>query len=376
MIRTDNILIFGDGESVLIQKRVEPLKSLPQKKVFIQNATGKKLSDNAKKYFQEFTVIEQPIIKNKSLRYLFSSFATLFFIMIYRPRLIVVHWASRLYQNIVLSLFSDRLFVTVMGGEIMSDQEGKHPQKSYYTRFLLKRAAYKTTESAYMKKIMVEEFDCKEDGILVCNFGVEESFYECKKSDRLYDKLSLPSDVKIFFSMRAMEPFYETHIIVSRFIEFKVATGSDAILVVTANRSSKEYLELIANMIASSGLKDSVKIVSDIAHEDIADYVAISDAIVSMAPSDGLPHTMLECLAAKKFMIFRNLPQYDGFLEHKKSAFLVNSDSELLDAFVFVENSKDLSYEADEETLALINKKSLAAQYLAICDKIISSGGK
>lgn len=373
MEKKGNILVFGDGESVLIQKRVEPLLKLPQNKIFIHNATGKKLTDSAKQYFKDFLIIEQPIINNRTLRYIFSSLATLFLIIVYRPRLIVVHWASRLYQNLVLSIFAKKSFVTIMGGEIMPDQEGKHPKKSWYTRFLLKRAAYKTTESAYMKKIMTSEFECEEDSILVCNFGVEESFYKSKKEDYLYDKLSFPRGVKIFFSMRAMEPFYGTHLIVERFIDFKKRSGSDAFLVVTANRSSPEYRASIEEMVLMSEFAQSIKIVSNIAHEDIADYIALSDAIISMAPSDGLPHTMLECLAARKFMVFRDLPQYEGFLEHKKNAFLVKDEDALFDAFLFVDSEPDITYTPSANNLELINKELLSEKYLLICNKIMNN---
>lgn len=371
-----NILVFGDGESVLIQKRVAILGSLPQKKIFIQNSTGKRLSEQAKGYLKAFKIIEQPLIQNREIRYAVSFFLTLFFILRYRPSLIVVHWASRLYQNIIFRLFANRVFVTVMGGEIMPDQEGKHPKKRFYTKLLLDKAMRMTTESAYMKRLMMDDFGCADERILVCNFGVEESFYNPKIDDSLYEKLSIPKGVKVFFSMRAMEPFYQIDAIVKYFIEFKQKTGSNAVLIVTANRSSSEYLAFIEGMVNSSFMQDSIKIVKDIIHEDIDKYISLSHAVISMAPSDGLPHTMLECLAAKKFMIFRNLPQYGGFLEHQNSAFLVDDEQTLIDAFLYVEKSESLEYTPSKEALLLIDKNVLTKKYLAVCEEIISYNGE
>ncbi len=88
-----------------------------------------------------------------------------------------------------------------------------------------------------------------------------------------------------------------------------------------------------------------------------------------------LPHTMLECLAARKFMIFRNLPQYEGFLEHQKSAFLVDNEQALVDAFLYVEKSESLDYTPSKEALSLIDKNILTKKYLSICKEIISSNG-
>jgi len=370
-----NILVFGDGESVLIQKRVAILGSLPQKKIFIQNSTGKRLSEQAKSYLKAFEIIEQPLIKNRAIRYALSCFLTLFFILKFRPSLIVVHWASRLYQNIIFRFFANRVFVTVMGGEIMPDQEGKHPKKRFYTKLLLNKANYMTTESAYMKRLMIDDFECADERILVCNFGVEESFYNPKIDESLYEKLGILRGVKVFFSMRAMEPFYQIDAIVKQFIEFKQKTGSSAVLIVTANRSSAEYLAFIEGMVNGSFIQDSIKIVKNIIHEDIDKYISLSSAVISMAPSDGLPHTMLECLAARKFMIFRNLPQYEGFLEHQKSAFLVDNEQALVDAFLYVEKSESLDYTPSKEALSLIDKNILTKKYLSICKEIISSNG-
>ncbi|GEM_PF-2135560 len=152
-------------------------------------------------------------------------------------------------------------------------------------------------------------------------------------------------------------------------------TCDSAVLIVTANRSSAEYLAFIEGMVNGSFMQDSIKIVKNIIHEDIDKYISLSSAVISMAPSDGLPHTMLECLAARKFMIFRNLPQYEGFLEHQKSAFLVDNEQALVDAFLYVEKSESLDYTPSKEALSLIDKNILTKKYLSICKEIISSNG-
>ena len=98
-----NILILADLTSPLMKPRILMLKDLPYKKYILHNANNIVLNKNVLNDYQEFIVLQHPIIASVRLRYFYSFFYTLYLLIKLNPKLIVVHWASRLYQNILLA---------------------------------------------------------------------------------------------------------------------------------------------------------------------------------------------------------------------------------------------------------------------------------
>ncbi|MDY2584242.1 MAG: hypothetical protein SOW07_01130, partial [Helicobacter sp.] len=111
-----NLLILADLTSPLMLPRITMLKELPYKKYILHNANNIPLSEEVLKQYEGFEVLVHKQITSLRLRYLYSFFYTLYLLITLNPKLIVVHWASRLYQNILLALWGRRVIVHTMGG--------------------------------------------------------------------------------------------------------------------------------------------------------------------------------------------------------------------------------------------------------------------
>ncbi|MDE5603560.1 MAG: hypothetical protein K2I71_06570, partial [Helicobacter sp.] len=180
------------------------LEDLPYKKYILHNANNQPLSLEILKSYAKFTILEHPKINSIKLRYLYSFFYTFYLLITLNPKLIVVHWASRLYQNIPLSLWGKRVIVHTMGGDIdpKQDYEGK---KKFFVDRLLKAARVISVKSVFMQEILQGHNSELKDKIVILSWGVEERFYQSITEDSKKDlqhKLFGRSFDFVFFSIR------------------------------------------------------------------------------------------------------------------------------------------------------------------------------
>ncbi len=363
------IVVLADLTCPLQSRRIEILKDLPYKKILIHNATGKKLSQQTIDFYKDFIIFEQPKLKNNTLRYLASLFFTFSVLLKFKPKLVIVHWASRLYQTLALIPYLNKTITTIMGSEIMPNLESSIAKKKFFIKILIKNSKKLTVKSTYMKEILINNFKIDHKKIEIVTFGVKPEFFNLQYDKILATKYNLIGK-KVFFSIRSMKRFYKIKEIVQAFIIFKEKTLSQSVLLVTKMFEEEDYFKEIKDIVNSSKYNKDIIFVEQIPYEKIPNFLSISNAVVSFVESDGLPHSMLEALAAKRFPIFRDLPQYNGFLEHLKNAYLVKDFNDLINAFTYVNNTKiDLSLSEDIKEFLSIEYQT--SKYLKICNEIL-----
>lgn len=297
------ILIFADLKSPLMFDRIEMLRGLDEI-ILVHNADGIKLSKEVLNKYQDYKIIEQPRIKNRTLRYILSALFTLYLILRYNPKLIVVHWASRLYQNLVFALFGNRCIVHTMGGDI-NREEDCHGKKKYYTNIFFKHAKFISVKSDVMKKILLDEFkniDSKK--IVELSWGVDFRFFDCNKNkDEKYQfrmKHFGKAYKKLLFCIRSFKPIHHKMEILKIFIElFK--NSSDIALISSVYDADRAYLdrcikELELNLISNIYLLD-------IKHEEMHKFICGADAIISWKVCDGVSQSIMEAVASKTWVI-------------------------------------------------------------------------
>lgn len=361
------ILVFGDVKIAHTYTRVNLLKKLGEKIILIHNADNQDISKE-KILYENITIIEQPKIYYSWLRYTVSCIFSLFLIIKYSPKVVFVLWASRLFQTIAFLFFSNKVITVAMGSDIMPNRDSANATKRFFTTLLLKSSRFIIVESYYAKKIIFKYF-VKRKGIYILNFGVEDRFFHCsKKHDKLLETLNI-KDKKIFFSIRALREVYQIHIIIKTYLQFiKDYSIKDTILLISSLNFHENYLQSIIKDI--KGYEDSILLLPSINHRDIDRYIGISDVIISLSPSDGLSQSMIECLAAEKFMIYRDLKSYNNYLIHKKNSYLLESKNALVEAFKY-SYYEDTNYTNSKKIYRRLNKKAQHCALLSIFKKII-----
>ncbi len=363
------IIVFADALISHTVTRINLLKKLDEDIVLVQNANNGDLS-KVMKLYDGIKVIEQPRIKNKILRYAVSFFFSLFLLLSYSPKIIVIMWVSRLYQTLAFLPFAKKKVISIaMGSDIMPRRDSEIKTKYFFTKLLLKYSRFIIVESDYGKEIIFRNF-VQRKGIYILNFGVEKRFFEKEKDIELVGKLNL-KDKKVFFSIRSLSPKYHIDEIVKEFICFvKKHQRDDFILLVSSLNINEKYAQKVKRIARESGIKNQIIFLKPIEHIFIHKYISISDIIISLSSSDGLSQSMIESLAAEKFLIYRDLKSYKKYLKHKKNSYLLSDNESLQNAFQYVLTNNTLYSNSDRVT-RLIDRNSQQKALLGICKKIL-----
>ncbi len=324
-----NILILADLTSPLMKPRIRMLKDLPYKKYILHNANNIILNDEQKSGLEDFIILEHRQIDSIRLRYLYSFFYTLFLLLRLNPKLIVVHWASRLYQNILLALWGKRVIVHTMGGDIDSTQDCKG-KKRFFIVMLLRQCRIVTTKSDYMSRMLQAlQIPLENDKIKQISWGVEERFFVGDSSTES-QKLSLQEQLfgrtfdVLFFSIRAFTPFYHSKEILESFLKIFANSPHVALLVSTMRKDAKYFDAHALNL--------PNLFYCEIAPSAIHRYLFASDVVVSYSQSDGLSQSLLEAVAARRLVVANDLPQHREILRNGYNAVLFENETDLPNA--------------------------------------------
>jgi glycosyltransferase involved in cell wall biosynthesis len=238
-----------------------------------------------------------------------------------QPDLVHVHYALHGLSVLPL-LFFHPLVVTVMGGDILAEQDfrGIH---AVLGKLLLDRADLITTKSAFMEQVLAQHGDYQ-TRIRRVTWGVDlKAFRPDLDVTKLRAQWNIPPGSLVFFDPRLAQPLYNKHLILTAFARYLAAQRSAAVLLIAEPFGKPDYLSGLKALAATLGITDCVRFVGTIDARDMPYYYAVADVTISVPSSDGLPHTIYEALASGSFLILGNLPQYQGIIEDEVTGRLV-----------------------------------------------------
>ncbi|MCL9819148.1 glycosyltransferase [Helicobacter colisuis] len=357
----ENILILADLSSPLMKPRIMMLKDLPYNKYILHNANNIRLDEATLSDYTGFNVLQHPRIISLRMRYLYSFFYILFLLLRLKPKLIVVHWASRLYQNLLLALWGKRVIVHTMGGDI-NKEEDCYGKKKFFTGILLKNARIITGKTYVMKEISMSSFPfLNQDKIKILSWGVEDRFFEKldssqKKSEKM--RLLGKNYQNVFFSIRTFKRIHFQKEIIKAFLE-NYKNDNDTCLIVSLLAQEKKYYDECDREINFN--ENSNIIFVEINHKDMHKYLQISNVIISLKLFDGISQSIMEALCAEVFVVASDIKNHAMILSHQKNAYLINDFSELREAFLYCLMHKFKKIESP-----MLNANSQKQYYLQI----------
>ena len=273
-----------------------------------------------------------------------------------RPDIVHVHYAQTGLMAFLLKGFHP-LVVTVMGGDILPDQE-YHGLSSFFIRLLLDHTDCITSKSEFMDAALerIGNYRAKTRRV---NWGIDlDRFYPNKDVSALRVRWSIPPSDLVFFDSRLAKPFYNKHLILEAFANYLKRGGASATLLVSEFFADPTYLAQLKKRARDLNIIDKVVFVGEISYDEMPDYYNLAEVTISVPPSDGLPQTIYEAFACGSFLILSNLPQYAGIVEDKATACLVpvGDVNALTEALVWVsanpiirQKAKEISYSYVQE---------------------------
>src|SRR6266446_8108105 len=241
-----------------------------------------------------------------------------------RPDIVHVHFAYNYYGWLAGLLGCRPLVVTVMGGDVLFEEQGEPtPTGKRLTLELLRKADYITSKSNHLTEILdgFGGFADKTERIL---WGVPVETFRQVDAVELRQSLGLSPRRRVILSPKILRPLYRVHLVVEAMAAVSRAFP-ETVLLVTEYSPDCDYRSEIARLIADLGLGNHVKFCGRIEHTEMPRYYSLSEMVVAVPSSDGLPQTLLESMACETPNLLSMLPRYQEIVQHEQSAYFVEA---------------------------------------------------
>ncbi len=241
-----------------------------------------------------------------------------------RPDIVHVHFAYSYYGWLAGLLSCRPLVVTVMGGDVLFEEQGNPtPVGKWLTLELLRKADYITSKSDYLTEVLdrLGGFGRKAERIV---WGVAVTKFRRVDAAELRWSLGLATDQRVILSPKILRPLYRVHLVVEAMAAVSRAVP-EAILLITEYLPDADYRSQIAQLVERLGLGNHVKFCGRIEHTEMPRYYSLSEMVVAVPSSDGLPQTLLESMACETPNLLSMLPRYQEIVQHEQSAYFVEA---------------------------------------------------
>ena len=212
--------------------------------------------------------------------------------------------------------------------------------KKLISRYAAEKADIITADSKSLIKEMVK-LGISEKKIKLISHGVDlEKFDRYKKVPDFKRQLGIPLNSKIVISTRNLEPVYNVELLIKA-IPYVVKNNSQVHFIVLGDGKQKDFLQKMAKQL---NVKEHVRFLGRLPHEEVGYFLANSDIYVSTSLSDSTSVSLLEAMASRLPAIVTDLEGNREWIEDNVNGFIIPPD----DPKILAE--KILQLLSDEET--------------------------
>lgn len=248
-----------------------------------------------------------------------------------RPDVVHVYYAYSYYAWLAGLLGARPLVVTVMGGDVLFDEQGSPgPVGKWLTVRLLRQADYITSQSDFLSDV-VQELSGSSDKTERILWGVSPDDFGPRDGAPVRTSLGLPAAARIILSPKILQPFYRLHLVVEAMAIVRNSIP-EAVLVASEYAADPEYREQICRRIDELGLGEHVRLVGQIPYDDMPSYYSLAEAAIGIPASDSMPQALFEAMACGTPTILSRLPRYEEIVRHEESAYFVEPEPEAIAA--------------------------------------------
>ena len=240
-----------------------------------------------------------------------------------RPDLIPAFYANQQANTMVLSKFKP-LILTVMGGDVLPEQSF-NGRRRWSIKRMLDSADVITSKSLYLDAALnhIGNYAHK---IRRVTWGVDiKRFRPGLEVDFLRQRWNIHPEDIVFFCPRVCRPFYNKHLIIQAFANYihQGGPGPKATLIISELLAEASYSKRLRTLAKELELIEHVRFVGAIPHQEMPAYFNLSDIMVAVPPSDGMPQSLYEAMACGTYPVLGNLPQYQELVQDGVTSRLV-----------------------------------------------------
>lgn len=226
----------------------------------------------------------------------------------FAPHVINAHFVPN-YGLIAAMINRQPWVLTTWGSDVMTDP-GKSPLHRMRTRYVLRRAAYVTSDARVMTEKLID-LGVPKGRVLTFPFGVD--------IDLFYPRTQPVLPGPRVLSNRKLEPVYSVSTVIDAFPAVR-ETFHDATLTVAGDGALRAELEARANRsIGRSG----ITFVGGVDHERMPTLLRDHHIYVSTSLSDTTSVSLLEAMAVGLFPVVSDIPANREWINHGENGMLV-----------------------------------------------------
>jgi len=254
----------------------------------------------------------------------------------FHPDLLHVHYAGGRLGTLATLAGRWPLAVTVMGGDVLPEQHpgGHRAIERRATRRILERADVIFAKSDALRPA-IAAFGGRPERIETVRWGVDtERFRPDAEAVRaLRNRIGLAPDERVILSPRLLRPLYNADLVVEAMPTVLAAVPA-AVLLMTDYNGDPGYREGLERRVAELGIGSAVRFVQRIEHVEMPALYGLSEVVVSVPSSDGLPQTLFEAMSCSVPVVLGRLPGYSEVVREGETALLVELDAAAIAAAV------------------------------------------
>jgi glycosyltransferase involved in cell wall biosynthesis len=251
-----------------------------------------------------------------------------------RPDVVNVQYAAGSFAWLAATLTEVPVVVTVFGGDVLFDERRSlSARERRLTIQLLRGADLITVQSNHLRGVL--------DGVAgvghkaVRNFwGIDLETFRRVDASSLRRDLGIPASDRVIYSPRLLKPFYNIHLIVEALPRI-LASHPDTTLLIGQYLADPTYARVVRDLGDRLGVADKIRFLDPVGdHARLSLVYGLSDVVVSVPPSDGLPLVLLESMACEVPCVLTRLQRYQEMVTDGDTALLVDPTAEAISAAV------------------------------------------
>lgn len=206
-------------------------------------------------------------------------------------------------------------------------------------------------------------------------FGIEPEIFDVLPEnptlyqERLRQKYHLPASAFIIYSPRQMTPLYNIATIIEAAPRVLAALPEAFFLLKNTGPDTperKQYVQSLETLAERLNVSHAIRWVEKTPYEDLPEYYHLSDVVVSMPETDGLPVTFFEAMACRKPLIVGDLHAYEGFIDHLKTGLRVplHQPAALAEAIIMLAHSPEHRNTLTSAAFSIYRKYGIFAEQM------------
>jgi len=272
--------------------------------------------------------------------------------------LIHAHYAAE-YGTWIAALFTRKpLVITVMGGDVLFEEQGNLSSFSQFlTKVSLRYAKFITAKSHRLAKKLIE-FKVNPDNIHVVYWGIKPSLFFPSPSQKNIFREDLKVDDRtiVCYCPRMLQPLYNQDIIIHSFAQFHKKHSNSCLLLSTFGKDSA-YEQKILALIQHYCLKHAIILLPPMEPLKMAKAYNAADILISVPSSDGMPQSILEAMACKTPTIVSDLSHYQELLSHNQNTIMTSITIDgIASAMETLYNDSNLRETITESAYTMVHK--------------------